>query len=103
MLYELDVDRGLLSLNEFTESPRTRFVAELLAVNPHSALLAPYTKDRAKKMADYRKANPSPFQGALTHFPGETREQSLLIDGALERNRENMKTIELMVERYASR
>jgi hypothetical protein len=102
-MYELDVDRGLLSLNEFAESPAPRLVAELLAINPQSKALAPLTREWATKMADYRKANPSPFQGALDHFPGETPEQSLMIDEVLERNRSNMKAIERMVERYASK
>ena len=64
-----EVDQGLLSLNEFAESPAHRFVSSLLAFNPQSPVVASVVADYSVKMADYRKANLSPFKGELlTHF-----------------------------------
>src|SRR6266496_5185761 len=89
LMYELAIDRGLLSLQQFDESAEVQFVSRLLAFNPRSSLMTPHTKDYATKMADYRKINPTPFQGkTLTHFEGETPEQRMMIDNAQEHNRE---------------
>lgn len=102
LMYESQVDSGLLSLNEFAESPTLRFVGSLLTFNPQSSVTSSVIENSALKMANYRRANPSPFHGEyLTHDPNETPEQRVLIDDALQRHREATQIINSMVERYA--
>jgi hypothetical protein len=103
-MYELQVDWGLLSLHEFDESTSVQLASRLLAFNPRSSSMTPITNDYATKMAEYRKVHPSPFQGkTLTHFDGETAQQRLMIDQALERQREKAQIIDAMIKLYSSK
>ena len=103
-MYEFEVNQGLIALNKISESRSLRFVSHVLAFDPLSSTVSSVVEDYATKMADYRKANVSPFKGEfLTHFDGETPEQRAMIDEALERHSENAQIIRQMVERYASK
>ena len=67
LIFEIEVTRGLVALNELSESPTDRAAALLLSMGPRSYNV----DDSAARLANYRKANPSPFQGEyLTHDPG---------------------------------
>jgi len=105
-VFEFEVDRGLLSVNHFDESPVDRFLA-LRFVGPVLGIPSQaYDLDTfAVRAASYRKANPSPFTGEefLGHFPGETPEQGATIDAAAESHRQTTRIIKLMVERYADK
>jgi hypothetical protein len=99
LIFESQVTRGLLALNDLSESPMDRVAAFLSGFGPLTIL-----DDSAVMLANYRKANPSPFSGEyLTHDPGETAEQRAFIDEAIERHREATEIVNRMVERYASK
>jgi hypothetical protein len=100
LIFEAEVTRGLVALNELSESPADRFIASLLIIGPGSYDI----DDSAVKLANYRKINPSPFRGEyLTHDPAETPEQRAFVDEAIENRRAVAEIVNRMVERYASK
>jgi len=62
-----------------------------------------YVEKEAVDLANYRKANPSPLREYWSHSPNETPEEKVLMDEMVERQRENARIVDLMVERYASK
>ena len=100
LVLEMQVNRGLYSAHELLDSPIRPFIRLLLG--PDTGV--DHVEDYATKLAKYRKATPSPFQGEyFTHDPSETPERRALIDEATQRHRENARIIQLMIERYASK
>lgn len=105
-MFEFEVDRGLLSVNQFDESSLDRFLA-LRFVGPVIGMPSQLNDldSFAARAASYRKANPSPFISgeSFAHFPGETPERGAMIDDATDRRRETTRIINLMVERYGAK
>jgi hypothetical protein len=101
LLLELQVDNGLLAVNELDESPIRRFIGDLPGIQ------GPWhTADDVVRLANYRKANPSPFEAKsefLEHDPQETSEQRKRVDERIEQHRKAVRDIQRVVEQYASK
>jgi hypothetical protein len=99
LLFESQVDRGLLSAHDFLDSP----IRSLIGAASGAGTSVVSVEGNAIQLANYRKANASPFHDYyLAHHPGETPEQRAEIDDAAKRHDDAVRTIESMVERYAS-
>jgi hypothetical protein len=105
-ILELYVDQGLVGgykylsspLRPFFESPVRPYLGPMWELDRNS-----YVEKETIDLANYRKANPSPLREFWSHSPNETPEQQTFIDEGMERQRENARIVDLMVERYASK
>lgn len=100
LLFESQIDRGLLDAHDLLDSPIRSFIG----VVSGTGTTARSVEENAIQLAKYRKANPSPFHDYyLAHHTGETPEQRAQIDEAAKRHDDAVRTIDSMVERYASK
>lgn len=97
---EFQVNRGLLALSQLDESPFDQFLATVPGLDIHYI-----PKDELVRLANYRKANPSPYQSEewFIHDSDETPEHRAWVDETLEQHRKAVRDIQRVVERYASK
>lgn len=100
LVLEFQVDRGLLAMNQLDESPFDQFLATIPGLEIYEI-----SKDNLVRLANYRKANLSPYQSEewFTHDPEETPAHRAFVDDSLERHRKVVRDIQRVVEQYASK
>jgi hypothetical protein len=98
--FESEVDRGLFSVNDLLESPMRPFISTVWGADADTYKLDAF----AVVLANYRKANASPFSGEfIGELPTSTPDERAFADDIARRNREYDRIINSMIERYATK
>jgi len=99
IVFESEVDRGLFDAYELLDSPSRQLTGTLVGIDPSYSL-----DNYLTRLANYRKANPSPFKGEFAaELRTDTPEQRAFAAETTQRNREGARIIDLMVQRYATK
>jgi hypothetical protein len=98
-IFESDIDNGLLGSHALNISPLRELLSPVWGIEVY-----PYAQEYVVRLAAYRKANPSPFKADTFDIvpPGKEAARDFFHELA-QSHRENVKVIDQMVERYASK
>src|SRR5258708_1251990 len=100
IVFESEIDRGLFSVNDLLDSPMRPFIGSVWGADGGSYKLDDY----AAVLANYRKANASPFSGEfIGELPTSTPDERAFANDLTKRHIENVRIINLMIERYATK